>query len=130
MFSSSISRPHRQDPTRAVKCFFKHQTWAPLQPGEPESATIEDAEFPRELFQELEKDLNESQDVLPATARKFQEWDVGLLERFDVGEEVLGEQDGTGEEMEGTEGLGLGDDSEERRGRQALRRSLSQESLD
>jgi len=129
MFSSSITRPHRSDPTRAIKCFFKKQTWAPLQPGEPESATIEDVEFPKELYDELEKSLDKSQDVLPATARRFQEWDVGLLERFDVGEEVLGEQEVPGEEMEGVEGLGLGDESEERRGRE-LRRSLSQESLD
>lgn len=129
MFSSSITRPHRSDPTRAIKCFFKKQTWAPLQPGEPESATIEDVEFPKELYDELEKSLDRSQDVLPATARRFQEWDVGLLERFDVGEEVLGDQEALGEDMEGVEGLGLGDESEERRGRE-LRRSLSQESLD
>lgn len=79
----------------------------------------------------MEKTLEESQDVLPATARKFQGWDVGLLERFDVGEEALGEQ-GEGEEgegMDGIEGLGINGDDEQRRGRE-LRRSLSQESLD
>ena len=135
LFSSSISRPHRTDPTRAIKCFFKKQTWALLQPGEPESATVEDVEFPKELYDELEKTLDESQDVLPATARKFQGWDVGLLERFDVGEEVLGERDERGEwdrkgdeDMEGIEGLG-DDGNDGRRGRE-LRRSLSQESLD
>ena len=57
LFSSSISRPHRTDPTRAVKCFFKKQTWAPLQPGEPESATIEDVEFPKELYEPLWDEL-------------------------------------------------------------------------
>ena len=123
MFSSSISRPHRTDPTRAVKCFFKKQIWTPLRPGEPESATIEDVEFPQELYEQLEKSLDDSQDVLPATARKFQGWDVGLLERFDVGEEVF-----EGEESEGpTVGtdevgeLGLGNDSEEKRGRRTER---------
>ncbi|KAF2627851.1 hypothetical protein BU25DRAFT_340607 [Macroventuria anomochaeta] len=129
MFSSSIPRPHRTDPTRAVKCFFRKQTWALLQPGEPESATVEDVEFPRELFEELGNSLDESQDVLPATARKFQGWDVGLLERFDVGEEVFGEQDGVGEGMKGVEGLDLGEETEEERGRRN-RRSLSQESVD
>jgi hypothetical protein len=131
LFSSSISRPHRTDPTRAVKCFFKKQAWAPLQPGEPESATIEDVEFPLELYEELQKSLYESQNIIPATARKFQGWDVGLLERFDVGEEVLGGQDEGNEGNEGIEGaenLGLGD-HDERRGR-AARRSPSQESLD
>ncbi|KAF9699603.1 hypothetical protein EKO04_002519 [Ascochyta lentis] len=121
MFSSSISRPHRTDPTRAVKGFFKKQTWAPLQPGEPESATIEDVEFPRELYGELEKSLDESQAVLPVTARKFQGWDVGLLERFDVGEEVLGDVDSAGEGMEGVEGLGGDDDDDEKRGRRTKR---------
>ncbi|KAF1359503.1 hypothetical protein EJ07DRAFT_178565 [Lizonia empirigonia] len=130
MFSSSISRPHRTDPTRAIKCFFRQQTWAPLQPGEPESTTMEDVEFPTELYEELEKSLDESQDVLPATTRKFKEWDVGLLERFDVGEELLGDQDSLGEGMEGLEGLDLGDDSDESRGRRTRRRSLSQESVD
>ena len=106
---------------------------------------MEDVEFPKELYDELEKTLDESQDVLPATARKFQGWDVGLLERFDVGEEVLGEKDergewdrkgddGMGMGMEGIEGLGDdgdgdGDGDDGRRGRE-LRRSLSQESLD
>lgn len=114
-----------------MKCFFKKQAWAPLQPGEPESATIEDVEFPHELYEELHKSLYESQNIIPATARKFQGWDVGVLERFDVGEEVLGEQDEGEQETEGMEGLGLGDDDDddERRGRE-VRRSLSQESLD
>lgn len=125
LFSSSIARPHRTDPTRALKCFFKKQAWAPLQPGQPESATVEDVEFPLELYEELQKSLFESQKIIPATARKFQGWDVGVLERFDVGEEVLGEQD---ERMEGVEGLGVGED-DERRGR-GVRRSVSQESLD
>lgn len=95
----------------------------PLRPGEPESATIEDVEFPQELYEELEKSLDDSQDVLPATARKFQEWDVGLLERFDVGEEVFGGGEnkdqtvGTDESRE----LVLGDDNEEKRGRQMKR---------
>lgn len=123
MFSSSIPRPHRTDPTRAIKCFFKKQTWAPLRPGEPESATIEDVEFPQELYEELERTLEDSQDVLPATARKFQGWDVGLLERFDVGEEVFGKEDIEGQIVETDEsgGLSLGSDDEEKRGRRTER---------
>lgn len=120
-----------------MKCFFKKQAWAPLQPGEPESATIEDVEFPPELYEELQRSLYESQNIIPATARKFQGWEVGLLERFDVGEEVLGEQDEGDQGAEGMEGLGLGDDDggdgddddDERRGREG-RRSLSQASID
>lgn len=58
----------------------------------------------------------ESQKIIPPTARRFQGWDVGLLERFDVGDEVIGEQEGV-ESVEGGKALGLGGD-EERRGRE------------
>ena len=84
MYSSSVPSPGRQDPTRSIKIFYKKQTWQPLQPGEPESASVDDVEFPAQLFEELECRLNESQQMLPPTARSFQGWNVGLLERFDV----------------------------------------------
>jgi hypothetical protein len=75
-----------------MKVFYQPQTWQPLQPGEPESATIEDVEFPEDLFVELRNVLSESQRVLPPTARKFQGWEVGLLERFD-GRDILTRQE-------------------------------------
>jgi hypothetical protein len=84
LFSSSIPVTGRNDPTRAMKVFYQQKTWQPLEPGEPESASIEDVEFPEELFCELRNILGESQRVLPPTARKFQGWEVGLLERFEV----------------------------------------------
>lgn len=84
LFSSSVPSPGRHDPTRAMKVFYQPQTWQPLQPGEPESASIEDVEFPEELFRELDDVLTRSQSLLPPTARKFQGWQVGLLERFDL----------------------------------------------
>ena len=67
--------------------------------------------------------MEDSQDVLPATARKFQGWDVGLLERFDVGEEVFGKEDIEGQIVETDEsgGLSLGSDDEEKRGRRTER---------
>ncbi|KAF1975834.1 hypothetical protein BU23DRAFT_552317 [Bimuria novae-zelandiae CBS 107.79] len=80
-FSSSIDS---REPTRAMKVFWKRQTWAPPEPGEPEKADEEEVEFPEELFEELGKALVESQELLPASARRFQGWEVGLLERFDV----------------------------------------------
>jgi hypothetical protein len=92
MYSSSAPSPGRQDPTRSVKVFYKKQTWQPLQPGEPESASIDDVEFPAQLFEELGRGLAESQRMLPPTARRFQGWDVGLLERFDVGTQAGNEE--------------------------------------
>jgi hypothetical protein len=93
LFSSSISTPGRLDPTRSIKVFFERQTWQPLKPGEAESASIEDVEFPEDLYEELDKALQESQKLLPPTARKFQGWEVGLLERFEVAEAGMGGED-------------------------------------
>ena len=86
LFSSSIPSPNRFDPTRSMKIFYKKQTWQPLRPGDSESASIEDMEFPNDLYEELDDALRLSQRLLPPTAKKFQGWDVGLLERFDVAE--------------------------------------------
>lgn len=96
LFSSSIPSPNRYDPTRSVKVFYQKQTWQALQPGEPEHASIEDVEFPQDLYVELEEALKASQRLLPPTAKKFQEWNVGLLERFDladVGKTLAAESD-------------------------------------
>jgi len=87
-----------------MKVFYEKKTWRPLQLGEPESASIEDVEFPEELFEELRTVLERSQRVLPPTARKFQGWEVGLLQRFDQGDLVVkrsGEENG--EEDRGNE---------------------------
>jgi hypothetical protein len=94
LFSSSIQSPGRLDPTRSMKVFYQQKTWQPLKPGEPENASIEDVEFPEELFQELRNALDDSQKVLPPTARKFQGWEVGLLERFDASDLVVGQENG------------------------------------
>ncbi|KAJ4287960.1 hypothetical protein N0V90_011975 [Kalmusia sp. IMI 367209] len=75
-YSSSIDQRY---PTRAMKVFYQRQTWVPLKPGEPESALVEDVEFPGDLFEELGRALDTSQDVLPASARKFQGWEVGIV---------------------------------------------------
>jgi hypothetical protein len=111
-FSSSIVSPGRLDPTRSMKVFYQQQTWKPLEPGEPESASIEDVEFPDELFEEMKKGLEESQELLPPTARKFQGWDVGLLGRFDMGD-VVSSDSGTAEAGGGGadgDGQGVNDD--------------------
>ncbi|KAI0577234.1 repeatdomain containing protein [Pyrenophora tritici-repentis] len=77
LFSSSIPSPGRLDPTRSMKVFFERKTWQPLQPGEPENAT-----------------LRRNQRLLPPTAKKFQGWEVALLERFEVAEAGMGRAEG------------------------------------
>jgi hypothetical protein len=69
-----------------MKVFYKHETWAPPNPGEVEKADVEEVALPAQLFEELGRVLSLSQRILPVGARKFQGWDVGLLERFDVGD--------------------------------------------
>jgi hypothetical protein len=108
LFSSSINTPGRLDPTRSVKVFYERQTWQPLKPGEAESASIEDVEFTQDLYEELDKALAGSQRLLPPTARKFQGWHVGLLERFEVAEAGMGgvkeHEKGHGKEHDKEEG--------------------------
>lgn len=99
-FSSSIvssdddSNGHRNDPTRAMKVLWKP---SPAQNGEStqstavtaagqaldrQSLSTEDLSLPIPAFDALKQGLEESGRWLPASARTFQEWNVGLLERF------------------------------------------------
>lgn len=78
-----------------MKVFYQSQTWSPPKPGEVESASIEEVAFPKELYEELQRALEASQKILPVNARKFQGWEVGLLERFDVGEIKSSDQEDT-----------------------------------
>jgi ubiquitin-protein ligase E3 D len=83
-FSSSVDEDRRNDPTRALKVFWKK---APkdLMQGDlltAQNLSIEDIALPSELFESLETALAESPRLLPASARNFQDWNVALLERF------------------------------------------------
>ncbi|KAL1603542.1 hypothetical protein SLS60_005130 [Paraconiothyrium brasiliense] len=86
--------------------FWKRETWAPAQPGEVEKADEEEVEFPGELFEELRRGLEESQALIPASARKFQGWEVGLLERFDIGDVKRKEAIGEEKDIDGSVGNG------------------------
>lgn len=69
-----------------MKVFYKREMWEPPKAGEPEKVDVEEAVLPGALFEELGRTLEKSQKILPVGARKFQGWEVGLLERFDVGD--------------------------------------------
>lgn len=83
-----------------MKVFWKREAWAAPKTGEVEKADTEEVEFPGALFGELREALEGSQGVLPVGARRFQGWEVGLLERFDGvdldgdGDVNSGEEDG------------------------------------
>lgn len=80
-FSSSVRRETRNDPTRAMKVF-----WQPIRNAEEvlrkQGLSVEELSFPSIVTQVLFDTLRASATLLPASARKFQEWNVGLLERF------------------------------------------------
>jgi hypothetical protein len=45
--------------------------------------TVEEVPLPSEAIMEISKCLRDSTLMLPPSARKFQGWDVGLLERWE-----------------------------------------------
>ncbi|KAF2435842.1 hypothetical protein EJ08DRAFT_580048 [Tothia fuscella] len=85
-FSSSVDRHSRCDPTRAMKIFYKSID-NPKEVIEKNQFSHEQLTFPTNIFEQLKQSLVESAKLLPSSARKFQDWNVGMLERF--GEEDL-----------------------------------------
>ena len=45
--------------------------------------TVEELELPLAIIGEIRRGLEVSTNILPISARKLQEWHVGLLDRFD-----------------------------------------------
>lgn len=50
--------------------------------GKPTPLSVEELELPSAMFDALSKALHGSNGILPFAARKFNEWQVGLLSRF------------------------------------------------
>lgn len=50
--------------------------------GKPSPLSVEELELPSMVFEALETALRESNEMLPLSARRFHEWQVGLLSRF------------------------------------------------
>ncbi|KAF2088328.1 hypothetical protein K490DRAFT_65005 [Saccharata proteae CBS 121410] len=86
-FSSSVQSSARQDPTRAMKIFWKQIprqqiSGATSQSLDKQSLSVEELNLPQNAFEALAVALKESAELLPASARRFSDWNVGLLERF------------------------------------------------
>lgn len=81
-FSSSHMFFARKDPTRAMKLMWKHLE-KPKEMLDTHQFSHEDLSLPDHVYQTLSRTLKNSSDILPESARKFQDWNVGLLERFD-----------------------------------------------
>lgn len=50
--------------------------------GKVTPLSVEELELPSMIFQELFDTLRRSNQMLPLSARRFNEWNVGLLSRF------------------------------------------------
>ena len=53
------------------------------------SSTLEEVFVPAEVLTELSEMLKRSTKILPPIARRFQEWEVGLLSRLDRSDQLL-----------------------------------------
>jgi hypothetical protein len=87
-FSSSYMFFFRRDPTRAMKIMWKPADNA-SEILDAHHFSHEHLIFPAHVYEVLKKALEGSGFLLPETARKFQDWNVGLLERFSW-EDVVG----------------------------------------
>jgi hypothetical protein len=50
--------------------------------GNPSPLSVEELELPSMIFEAVAKALTGSNSILPVSARRFNEWHVGLLSRF------------------------------------------------
>ena len=50
--------------------------------GNPSPLSVEELELPSTVYEALSEALQGSNQMLPPTARQFNEWQVGLLSRF------------------------------------------------
>ncbi len=70
-------------PTSAVKVLFKEiGEKEALDLVESLSNDVQDINFPAPAIQVARETLKSSQNMLPLSERSFQEWQVGLLERW------------------------------------------------
>ncbi|EXJ88670.1 hypothetical protein A1O1_05601 [Capronia coronata CBS 617.96] len=74
----------RRGPTahRAMKVFYKTLS-DPLKFLDANSNTYEELVVTEEDLADFRKSLQESTTILPQSARKFQDWDVGLIDRWE-----------------------------------------------
>jgi len=46
-------------------------------------ASLEELPLPASIYDSFQNSLTESSDLLPPSARKFEDWTIGLLDRFE-----------------------------------------------
>ncbi|KAJ5594437.1 uncharacterized protein N7459_000645 [Penicillium hispanicum] len=83
---SNSSSGHRVNAQQAMKVFFQETDDVDAiinrDLGKPSLLSVEELELPGMIFQALSDALLASNQMLPLSARRFNEWQVGLLSRF------------------------------------------------
>jgi ubiquitin-protein ligase E3 D len=67
---------------RALKLFYQ-KTDDSQKLLDEHQASLEELPLPASIFASFQNSLIESTDLLPPSARKFQGWTIGLLDRFE-----------------------------------------------
>jgi hypothetical protein len=78
-YSSSLRGPIAH---RATKVFYQTAP-SPQTLLDSHPTTLEELILPASIYEEFETELRSSTNILPESARTFQEWSVGLLERYE-----------------------------------------------
>ena len=65
---------------RAMKIFYKMIS-KPAPILEEQGTKVEELQLPDHVLSILHADLKASAEILPSSARKLQDWEVGLLQR-------------------------------------------------
>jgi ubiquitin-protein ligase E3 D len=77
------SSSRRSEPVvRALKIFYQLVDDGQKLLDEHQ-ASLEELRLPRPVYESFQKSLIDSTDLLPPSARKFQDWTIGLLDRFE-----------------------------------------------
>ena len=75
-----------------MKVFYKEIDDA-LKMLDENSTTLEELALPDSELTSLKETLTGTADILPASARTFQEWQVGLIDRYEANPSGLGAMD-------------------------------------
>ncbi|KAI9824283.1 MAG: hypothetical protein M1832_002091 [Thelocarpon impressellum] len=78
-YCSSLRGP---TPRRAMKVFYGYHNAMDLRAKQ--TLSIEELQVPLDVLETVRDSLTRSTSLLPPSARAFQQWRVGLLERFDL----------------------------------------------
>jgi ubiquitin-protein ligase E3 D len=76
------SSSRRSEPVvRALKIFYQMTEDAHMLLDEHQ-ASLEDLPLPASIFESFKSALTQSTDLLPPSARKFQDWTIGMIDRY------------------------------------------------